>query len=207
MANIQEQRSEATKRSILSAAGTLFAQKGFEAVTMREIAKLAKCSHTTIYIYFKDKESLLYELSTPPLQQLKEDMERSLASSGLSPDDKLKLLSQQMIRFCLGHRNMYSIFFGVKAGRVDETEPPLQINQLRNSLFRLLMDALQQCLGFEPDDVRLLNCSRIYYFTLYGIIGTYAFSEEPLEALMDRLSGTFDDAVGVLLAGFRSTIF
>lgn len=65
MSSKQEQRSEETKRSILAAAGLLFASRGYDSVTMREIAKEAGCSHTTIYIYFKDKEALLQQLSLP----------------------------------------------------------------------------------------------------------------------------------------------
>ncbi len=64
----KELRSEETKRMILKAAGKLFSEKGYDAVTMREIAKEAGCSHTTIYLYFKDKETLLHQLSMPTLQ-------------------------------------------------------------------------------------------------------------------------------------------
>jgi len=76
MSTKQEQRSEETKTSILSAAGTLFASRGYDAVTMREIAKAAGCSHTTIYIYFKDKEALLLQLSMPPLKTLMLQMDK-----------------------------------------------------------------------------------------------------------------------------------
>ncbi|MGZ4164968.1 MAG: TetR/AcrR family transcriptional regulator, partial [Tumebacillaceae bacterium] len=53
MPSKKELKSEETKRAIVSAAGQLFADRGYEAVTMREIAKAAGCSHTTIYIYYK----------------------------------------------------------------------------------------------------------------------------------------------------------
>jgi hypothetical protein len=70
MSRKQVLRAEETKKAILSEAGKLFAEQGFHAVTMREIAKKAGCSHTTIYIYFTDKETLLYQLSMPPLKEL-----------------------------------------------------------------------------------------------------------------------------------------
>jgi AcrR family transcriptional regulator len=70
MSRKQVFRAEETKKAILSVAGKLFAEQGFHAVTMREIAKKAGCSHTTIYIYFTDKETLLYQLSMPPLKEL-----------------------------------------------------------------------------------------------------------------------------------------
>jgi hypothetical protein len=45
--------------------------------------------------------------------------------------------------------------------------------------------------------------SRIYCFTLQGIVATYAHSEESAEALMERLTHTFNEAFEVLLSGFK----
>ena len=42
-----------TRDRILEAASSLFAEKSFQEVGIREIAKRAGCSHTTIYLYFK----------------------------------------------------------------------------------------------------------------------------------------------------------
>ena len=76
MKSKQEQRSEETKKQILQSAGKLFAKKGYDAVTIREIAKDAGCSHTTIYLYFKDKEALLHQLSMPSLQKLHQQLQQ-----------------------------------------------------------------------------------------------------------------------------------
>jgi len=205
MAGKQEQRSEETKSSILRAAGELFAKKGYDAVTMREIAKAANCSHTAIYIYFKDKEALLHMLSLPPVLKLKETMEHTLNNQALSPENKLKTVSLDVVRFCMDHRNMYTIFFAVRAGRVDEKEPKLLINKHRNELFSLLMHTLRQCLPPLSDDQALTN-SRIYFFTLLGIVGTYQYSEENYTQLTNRLEATFDEAFEVLLAGMKQRV-
>jgi AcrR family transcriptional regulator len=202
MSRKQEQRAEETKRSILEAAGALFAERGYDAVTMREIAKKAGCSHTTIYLYFDDKETLLHQLAAPPLQSLKDEMER-ISAQNKHPSDKLKEIFLAYIHFCLANRSMHTIFFGAGASRVDEEEPALEINRLRIGLFRLLMRSLQEFLHIGQDDERLLAYSRICYFTLYGIVATYTPSKETVEQLMDRLSSTFHTAVDALLIGFQ----
>ena len=202
MLHKQELRSTETRSDILAAAGTLFAKRGFAAVTMREIAGQAGYSHTTIYIHFKDKEALLHELSMPPLQELKQRMEAILLHHESSAEERLKGISREFIRFCLQNRTMYTIFFGAKAGRVDEEQPALAINQLRNELFQFLQQALQNCLDRQRNDL-LLSSARIFFFTIQGIVGTYTYSAETPEALMERLSPTFDDAVEVLLLGFQ----
>src|SRR5690625_4941171 len=110
MTSLHEKRSEETKQLILKAASKLFSQKGFDGVTIREIAKEAGCSHTTIYIYFKDKEGLLHELSMPPLNRLYNQLETVLDNNDLSSEEKLKIISREFIYFCLQNKNVYSIF-------------------------------------------------------------------------------------------------
>lgn len=202
MASRQEQRSEETKKSILTAAGELFGSRGFDAVTMRDIAKQAGCSHTTIYIYFKDKEALLHQLSMPPIQYLLGRMDVTL-SSGDAPESKLKALSLTMIAFCLSNRNLYGVIFNTKSGRVDEAAPRLEINQARNALFGKLQSVMQSCLGEGLLPEFVLMYARIYYFALFGVIATYAASEESADQLMDRLRPTFEETFEVMLTGIR----
>ncbi|RST77004.1 TetR/AcrR family transcriptional regulator [Siminovitchia acidinfaciens] len=205
MVSKQESRSEQTKKEILLAAEKLFSKKGFDTVTIREIAKEAGCSHTTIYLYFKDKMALLHQLSMPPLQELKKQIEDVLFRDALSAEDNIRKISRKFIQFCLQNRNMYTLLFVTEATRVDEEEPDLEINKLRIELFGFLKKALQECLRIHDDDL-LLAYTRIYFFTLHGIIGTYTQSKEPLDELMKRLESTFDDAVEVLLLGFKQKL-
>jgi AcrR family transcriptional regulator len=50
------------RERILDAARELFAEKGYEAVTMREIGKRIEYSATALYNHFEDKEALVREL-------------------------------------------------------------------------------------------------------------------------------------------------
>lgn len=206
MPSRQEIRSEETKRAILTAAGELFSKRGFDAVTMREIAKLAGCSHTTIYIYFKDKEALLHQLSMGPLQFLQKRMESVLSNKELPPEARLNSMAREFIEFCLTNRNMYTIFFMTQATRVDEEEPTLEINKLRNQLFGLLREAIGECLGLDDMDGSVLAAARIFFFTLHGILNTYNDPEEPADMLIERLKPTFDLAVKVLIEGCKQVV-
>ena len=202
----QELRSQETKKEILTAAAQLFATKGFDSVTMREIAKVAGCSHTTIYIYFKDKEALLHQLSMPPLETIKKQMENTSLQIDLSPEEILKTISIKFIRFSLLHRNIYTTFMTVKSSRVDQIESATDMNKMRIQLFTLLEQALQRFLFIEGNDERLLMYTRIYFYTLHGIINTYIHSEESLESLMNRLLPTFEESIEVILIGFKEKL-
>lgn len=205
MSSKQEQRSEETKRMILNAAGKLFAKKGYESVTIREIAKDAGCSHTTIYLYYKDKEALLHQLSMPSLHELQQKLLRISRINTVSAEEKLQGISREYIHFCLKNRNMYDIFFNAKSSTVDEEAPELEINKLRLEIFELLKVVIQECLSIPTND-QLLAFSRIYYYNLNGILSTYSYQHEPLEMLMKRLTPTFDMAVEVLILGFKEKL-
>jgi AcrR family transcriptional regulator len=58
----REREKLALRQRILDAARRLFAEEGYEAVTMRTIAHEIEYSPRTIYLHFKDKEELVREL-------------------------------------------------------------------------------------------------------------------------------------------------
>ena len=206
IARSQAQRSEETKQAILAAAATLFSERGYDSVTMREIAKTAGCSHTTIYIYFNDKETLLHALSIPPLSVLSEKMQDVLDDQDILPKERVIQLSALFITFCLQHRNMHALFFGANAERVDLIESAIPLTELRNHLFRMLETAIQQNFSLNNGDERILTFTRIYYYMLHGIVGTYVYSKESMEELYERLERTFNLAFETLLLGFDEKI-
>lgn len=205
MVNKKEMRSEETKRMILSAAKELFSKQGYDSVTMRQIAKKAGCSHTTIYIYFKDKEALLHQLSMPSLVELYQQLVQISEKATLSPIERLKKISSEFIRFSLLNQNMYFVFINAKSTRVDEEDPELEINKLRIKLFEIIKQMLLECLNIE-DEKQLLSFSRIFFYHLNGIIYTYSYLHEPVEVLMERLIETFDESVEILILGFKEKL-
>jgi AcrR family transcriptional regulator len=65
-----EQRKERTHRRLLEEAGRLFITKGFDAVTVEEIASAADVAKGTFFNYFESKENLLGELLYSRMQSL-----------------------------------------------------------------------------------------------------------------------------------------
>lgn len=53
---------EQKRKAIRAAATKLFAQKGYENTTTRDIARTAKISSAALYYYFDSKEDLLYQI-------------------------------------------------------------------------------------------------------------------------------------------------
>ncbi|MDN4072382.1 TetR/AcrR family transcriptional regulator [Fictibacillus terranigra] len=205
MVSKQDLRSEETKNKILKAAGKLFGKRGYDVVTIREIAKEAGCSHTAIYLYYKDKESLLHHLAMPLLHELKELLEKIDQQTNLNGPAKLKAICLTFIEFCLLHQSMYITFISANASRVDEQDPKLQINKVRIELFQLLKDVLNNALTLS-ENAQSLAFSRILFYNLHGMVSTYLNHKEPLQKLLDRLSSTFEQSIDALYLGFQEII-
>ncbi|MFJ6602084.1 TetR family transcriptional regulator [Streptomyces lydicus] len=58
MAGLRERKKEQTRQRLAATAWRLFAERGFEAVTVSEIAEAAEVAKATLFSYFPTKESL-----------------------------------------------------------------------------------------------------------------------------------------------------
>ncbi|MBA5220757.1 TetR/AcrR family transcriptional regulator [Streptomyces griseoaurantiacus] len=84
----RERKKAATRATILEAATALFLERGFDAVTVREIADRADVTPKTVFTYFPQKEALVFA-------DEKERHDRLVAAvrdrpSGVSVSDALK---------------------------------------------------------------------------------------------------------------------
>ena len=57
---LRERKKQRTRQHIAETARNLFAQRGFEGVTVAEVARAAEVSEATVFNYFPTKEDLLY---------------------------------------------------------------------------------------------------------------------------------------------------
>lgn len=61
---------EQTREQILEAAREAFVTLGYERTSVREVARRAGLSHGTIYLHFRDKDDLLYQVSEDDFRRL-----------------------------------------------------------------------------------------------------------------------------------------
>jgi len=97
--NRREASKKETKRLILKAARTLFARKGMEECTIRDIAKKAGVSPASVVVHFKSKTALLEEA-------LCGDIESALTEIAASVPKNYKLLNRLM-HLSKGFLNLY----------------------------------------------------------------------------------------------------
>ena len=91
---------EATRRRILASAGELFAERGFLATTMREIAERAGVNLASAHYHFGSKQALYLEVVRAEFDKL----EARLAARGASPGGALASLSREELEQMLLRR-------------------------------------------------------------------------------------------------------
>ncbi|URN96335.1 MAG: TetR/AcrR family transcriptional regulator [Candidatus Pristimantibacillus lignocellulolyticus] len=188
------------RERILIAAQKLFATKGYEQVTVREIAKEANCSHTSIYLYYQDKRELLAQLAEEPLTKLIQQFEFILSGEDDLARQKLVEIAIVYVKFGMLHRNLYQTFMTIEAGRVDEPGSDWKLSMLRQRIFALLQTSVSS-LFIQPEEAQILAFSRILFYQLHGTITTYANSVEDIELIEERVLPLVEMSVTYLMNG------
>ena len=104
---------EELRALILYGAKKLFIENGIEQTTIRNIADEISYSVGTVYVYFKDKNSILHELHTLGFKQLGGEMR--VLFSVADPMERLAAIGRIYIRFAIDNPDMYDLMFNMKA--------------------------------------------------------------------------------------------
>lgn len=98
-----------TRERILDAARELFAERGIEAVTMREIARRIDYTATAIYHHFADKNALLQELCAVDFKALAYEMVKIGRID--DPIERLHRIGMAYVDFAIAHPSHYRFMF------------------------------------------------------------------------------------------------
>jgi AcrR family transcriptional regulator len=75
MSNIAARREDEKERrraEILDAAEALYIRKGWAALTVEQVARSARLSRALVYVYFRDKEDLLFAIGERAMRMLRD---------------------------------------------------------------------------------------------------------------------------------------
>lgn len=87
---------------ILSSAAGLFAERGFDGTSIRDIAQRSGVSLSGLYHYFKSKDELLYLIQKRSFETLLSKLETNLDGSE-APEVRLRSLVRTHLSFFLSH--------------------------------------------------------------------------------------------------------
>jgi AcrR family transcriptional regulator len=86
IAERREEEKERRRAEILDAAEALYAQKGWDALTVDQVARSARLSRALVYVYFRDKEELLFAIGERAMGVLRDRFVAAAADRRLGMD-------------------------------------------------------------------------------------------------------------------------
>lgn len=193
-----------TRQQILDAAQQVFAAKGFEGASIKDLAKAAKISPGLLYWYFRDKTDLFTSLLAERIEagfgQLPENV-----SFDLPPEQFLR----QFGRFYIGvlEQPMNKALFKLMVANAQAFPPT--IHQARSNLINRVLTTLQSYLQRQIEAGRLRPCNtEMVARTFMGSIVAYLLLKHVLQEKLaqERSVETFVDGItDVVLHGILPT--
>jgi TetR/AcrR family transcriptional regulator len=124
MSYIAERRGEEKERrraEILDAAEALYAQKGWDALTVDQVARSARLSRALVYVYFRDKEELLFAIGERAMRVMRDRFVEAAASQVLGLD-KVEAIGRSYMVYANEFPHYFDFCSRFQAHSV-ETEP------------------------------------------------------------------------------------
>ena len=117
MARPKNSERQDLRALILQKARELFFQEGYHNITIRKIAKEIGYSPATIYLYFKSKDEILFELHNLGFQMLYQRKMSLPFDESTDPVERLRLGGLMYIDFALDNPEYYEVMFNMPEPR------------------------------------------------------------------------------------------
>ena len=196
-------KSQQTKnqRAIIQAAVDLMTQHGFEATTMKQIARAANLGDATIYKYFPSKEKLVLAYFEQAITDALLQFQKTKGQEGFTLQERMQLLVDSLLEILLADREFVAV-----ARALVERAPMLLLGDelpgkplLKDAFLQMLAQAelageIAAC-GFKPS---LAGLMADY---VYGVMAYWLRDES--EAFGDTTQ-LVDLSLGVLVLTLRS---
>ncbi len=197
----RQRQKENLRREILAAARELFAEEGFEAVTMRKLAARIEYSPTAIYLHFRDKDAVLEAVCEETFARLAARLEK-IAARELPPLEFLREGLRLYVAFGLQHPDDYTLTFTLRTGR-SEHDPASFAASAGKRAFEVLRAALRGCVesGDLPATLDVDVAAQGMWAAVHGLVSLFiAHPAFPWVARRKLIDHTIDTMIAGLAA-------
>lgn len=148
-----------TRERLLRAAEQLFAERGFKAVTVREICQAAHANVAAVNYHFGDKLGLYREVMQVAIDAMRQATDAArTAGEGKRPEEQLRLYISIFLRRLLatGHESIHKLV----NREITEPTPALDdlVEQGVRPRIEYLSGVIGRMIGCDPGDTRVLHC-------------------------------------------------
>lgn len=181
------------RRHISDCALRLFHEHGYDAVSMRRLAKEAGCTVMTLYRYFNRKIDILTALWAEVFTRLFDRLD-AVAASETDAALRLNRIAFEYVDFWLSHREHYFLVFMSSGITQSDVSIFVEDDEVVER-FDIFRQSIESILGTETTEAETTLKSQLLLCTLNGIahnlITISAYDWASPEALVDAaVSGT-----------------
>ena len=163
----REREREEMKNLILQTAMRLFLDEGYDKVSMRRIADEIEYSPGTIYLYFRDKDEIMYALHSIAFGKF----HQALAAMGTDKDPYQRLMEggRGYVDFALANPELYELMFIMRAPARSIPEGK-EWKEGKHS-YNMLRDTVQDGVtaGVLPSDTDVDAATLYFWSTVHGM--------------------------------------
>jgi AcrR family transcriptional regulator len=164
----QDQEKQALRQMILTTAGELFLEQGYDHFSLRKVAERIGYSPTTIYLYFRDKDDLLFTVVDEGFTRFGQQLAAAAASTE-DPWERIIALGRAYVAFGLQNQVYYQLMFMQRADFL--TREKEGAGQPRLATFLVLQQAVQQAIDagvLRPGDAE--SYSHVLWALVHGMV-------------------------------------
>jgi AcrR family transcriptional regulator len=165
--HMKQTKRERTQKEIIEAAKDIIHDKGYEAVTVRNLAEVTGYSYTNLYYYFKDLNALLWALRLDMI----EDMITELAALSFHKDDSVDELLSAFFSYTdyfFKHPNVFRFFYFYPFVQTEEDDSYQKLQQRFHGIWQTTFFRLTQEGIIQTEDIEVVAKTIIY--ALQGMI-------------------------------------
>ena len=139
----REREKQKRRNDIINAAEKVFFAKGYDKVTMDEIANEAEVNKALLYYYFKNKEALFFAVNLYGVKILHE-MYVECSNLNIDGYGKVMAMIQALYDFSKEHPDYFRIYCytGTERFQMSDNEDAQKIVDLRTGMWRLMVEAI-----------------------------------------------------------------
>jgi AcrR family transcriptional regulator len=167
----KEREKEEMRRKILDAARHLFVEVGYEKTSVRGIAEIIEYSPATIYLYYKDKNELLFALHEEAFMKMIAELGQVVSIK--DPLERLIDMGRHYIKYALENPEMYDLMF-IMAAPMETLDFSHEIWEDGQKSFCMLKMVVEECMkeGYFPEQ-DLETMSLTIWAYMHGLVTIY----------------------------------
>jgi AcrR family transcriptional regulator len=168
-----------TRQKMLNKARALFWSKGYNATSVRDIARAYGCKPANVYNFFSKKEDILYEVLLEEMEKIVDPIKNLESDDHTDPVKQLRSLIESHLRITLSHRRSAKLLFDVELDSLSASKRKKIVN-MRDDYDRTIRKIIRRGIDagcFSDIDTKLagfmiasmITRTRLWYHPKKGV--------------------------------------